>query len=173
MKFIHKRFKKITLVSSAGYFLMFALCAKVVSLIEERHPSKDELTIVNGTVEQVRLGGNGKATWFKIESKSGTLRYSSYYGIVWPGMKRIRSGDLVNVLAEKDRLNKNELITGKKYYIWELVHRNQTIVSYEDTLNLVQGKESTINQYINGFIIAGAVFLFIAYMRKLHLLKDG
>jgi hypothetical protein len=173
MKFIHKRFKKITLVSVAGYFLMFALCAKVVALIEERHPSKDELKIVNGIVEQVRLGGNGKATWFKIESESGTLRYSSYYGMVWPGMKRIRSGDLVNVLAEKDRLNKNELITGKKYYIWELVHRNQTIVSYEDTLNHVQGKEATINQYINGFIIAGAVFLFIAYMRKLHLLKDG
>ena len=173
MKFTHKRFKKITLVSVAGCFLMFALCAKVVSLIEERHPLKDELKIVKGVVEQVRLGGNGKATWFKIESESGTHRYSSYYGMVWPGMKRIRPGDRVNVLAEKDRLNKNELITGKKYYIWELVHRNQTIVSYEDTLDLVQGKEATINQYINGFIIAGTVFLIIAYMRKLYLLRDG
>ncbi|MGW8325957.1 MAG: hypothetical protein ACWGNI_09605, partial [Desulfobacterales bacterium] len=83
MKFIHKRFKKITLVSVAGYFLIFALCAKAVSFIEERHPSKDELKIVKGIVEQVRLGGNGKATWFKIESESGTHRYSSYYGIVW------------------------------------------------------------------------------------------
>lgn len=173
MKFIHKRFKKITLVSVAGYFLIFALCAKAVSFIEERHPSKDELKIVKGIVEQVRLGGNGKATWFKIESESGTHRYSSYYGIVWPGMKSIGPGDLVDVLAEKDRLNKNELITGKKYYIWELVHRNQTIVSYEDTLDLVQSKEESINQYINGFIIAGAVFLFIAYMRKFYLLKDG
>jgi hypothetical protein len=88
-------------------------------------------------------------------------------------MKSIRPGDRVNVLAEKDRLNKNELITGKKYYIWELSHRNQTIVSYEDTLDLVQSKEAAINQYINGFIIAGAVFLLIAYMHKLYLLGDG
>jgi len=173
MKFIHKRFKKITLVSVAGYFLIFALCAKAVSFIEESHPSKDELKIVKGIVEQVRLGGNGKATWFKIESESGTHRYSSYYGIVWPGMKGIGPGDLLDVLAERDRLNKNELVTGKEYYIWELVHRNQTIVSYEDTLDLVQSKEESINQYINGFIISGAVFLFIAYMRKLYLLKDG
>lgn len=173
MKFTHKRFKKITLVSAAGYFLMFALCAKGVYLFVERHPSKDKLKIVKGIVGQVRLGGNGKSTWFKIESESGTYRYSSYYGIVWPGMKSIHPGDRVNVLAEKDRLNKNELITGKKYYIWELVHRNQTIVSYEDTLDIVQSKEATINQYINGFIIAGAVFLFIAYMRKLYLLGDG
>jgi hypothetical protein len=77
MKFTHKRFKKITLVSAAGYFLIFALCAKGVFLFVERHPSKDELKFVKGIVEQVNLGGNRKATWFKIESERGTFRYSS------------------------------------------------------------------------------------------------
>ena len=70
MKFIHERFKKITLVSVAGYFLMFALCAKVVALIEERHPSKDELKIVKGIVEQVRLAGMEKPPGSKSNQKA-------------------------------------------------------------------------------------------------------
>jgi hypothetical protein len=167
----HKRLKKLTLLSTAGYLFMFILVAKGVFLYANRHPSKERLLSVEGVVRHVRLGGQGKATWFKIESDSGTHRYSSYYGRVWPEMEGIHSGDWVRVLAERNRLNRNELIKGKQYYIWELVHRNRVIVSYEDVYRLVRDKEAAANRLVNGFLLAGAVFLFTAYVRRVFLSK--
>ncbi len=73
------------------------------------------------------------------------------------------------MLAEKDKLNKNELIGGKRFYIWELMHRQNTIISYENIRKLVLGKEATVNQYINSWLIAGIIFLLIAYIRKILL----
>lgn len=166
MKFTPNRLKKLTLLSTAGYLFLFAIAAKVVFLYEFRHPGKRDLPLFNGIVKQVRLGGQGKSTWFLIESEKGTYRFLSYYGKVWPGMERIHTEDRVQVLAERDRLNKDELITGKKYYIWELTHNNHVIVAYSDVRNLVEGTETTVDRYVNGFLVASAAFLLFAYIRK-------
>ncbi len=93
--------------------------------------------------------------------------YSSYYGKVWPGMELIQHGDLIDLLAERNRLNKNEFIQGKSFYIWELIHRNQKIISYEDVLELVQGKEAIINKYINLWLATSFVFLAVVYLNKI------
>jgi hypothetical protein len=82
MKYIANRFKKLTLLSAAGYFFIFTLAAKGVFLFAFQHPAKENLIPVEGKVKQVRLGGQGKSTSFLIESDSGTCRYSSYYGKV-------------------------------------------------------------------------------------------
>jgi hypothetical protein len=169
MKYDGNRFKKLTLVSAAGYILIFAIAAKGVSLYANQHPQKEELLAVKGIVRQVRLGGQGKATSFRIEADGRTHRYSSYYGIVWSGMKNIQAGDRVNILAERNKLNRDELISGKSFYIWELIHHNRVIVAYEDVRELVQSKEATVIRYIDGFIATSAVLLLIAYMRKLYL----
>jgi len=172
MKFTPKRFKKLTLLSAAGYFFIFALAAKGVSLFGSDHPSKEVLLSVDGNVQQIRLGGQGKSTWFRIESYGGTYRYSSYYGKVWPGMERIRPKDRVQLLAERNKLNRDELISGRSYYIWELIHRNQVIVAYEDIRDMVKGTEATVNRYANGFLIASVVLLLIAYLRNLSLDRE-
>jgi len=166
MKFTSKRFKKPNLLSASVYIFLLTLVAKGFFLFAIQHPSKEALLAVQGVIKQVRLGGDGKSTWFLIESDNGTYRYSSYYGKVWPGMKLIRPGDRVQALVERDKLNKNELITGKKYYIWELIHNDQVVVEYDDVRDLVEGTETTVNKYVNGILIASAIFLIFAYIRK-------
>lgn len=84
-------------------------------------------------------------------------------------MEYIQLGDQVDLLAEKDKLNKNELIGGKRYYIWEMKHEQAIIISYEDVRELVLGKEATINRYINFWLAVSFVFLLIACVRKLFL----
>jgi hypothetical protein len=84
-------------------------------------------------------------------------------------MERNRLDDRVHILAEGNKLNKNELIAGKSYYIWELIHRDQVIVSYDDIHELVNSKEDSLNRYINGILVVSAIFLLIAYIRKLNL----
>ena len=134
MKFTSKRFKKPTLLSAAVYIFMLTLVAKGFFIFVNQHPSKEKLLYVQGIVREVRLGGDGKSTSFLIESDKGTYRYSSYYGKVWPGMELINTGDPVEALVERDNLNKNELISGKKYYIWELIHNSQVIMAYDERL---------------------------------------
>ncbi len=169
MKFSANSFKKLTLVSAAGYIFIFAIAAKGVSLYGSHHPQKDELLSVNGIVKEVRLGGEGKATSFQIEVEGRTNRYSSYYGKVWSGMEHIQEGDRVNVLAERNKLSRGEIISGKQYYIWELIHRNRVIVAYENIHELVRSKEKILNRYINSFLKISSVLLIIAYIRKLYL----
>ncbi len=169
MKFSSNSLKRLTLVSAAGYIFIFAIAAKGISLYETHHPEKEELLSVIGIVRKVRLGGEGKATSIQIEVQGRTNRYSSYYGKVWSGMELIQEGDRVKVLAERNKLSRGELITGKKYYIWELIHRNRVIVAYEDVHELVRSKEATLNRYINGFLKISSVLLIIAYIRKLYL----
>ncbi len=164
--------KKLTLLSAAGYLFTFALAAKGIFLFGSLHPPKAELLSVVGVVRQVRVGGQGKSTRFQIQSDRGTHRYSSYYGKVWPGMERIRPEDRVRVLAERNKLNSNELIGGKQYYIWELIHHNQVIVTYEDVRDLVREKETTANRYASAVLAASVVFLVIAYTRKLFLGRE-
>ena len=113
------------------------------------------------------LGGQGNATTLRVESEYGTNRYLSYYGIVWPGMERIQLGDPVDLLVERDKLNKNELIGGKRYYIWELIHGQEIVISYESVRGIVLGKEVTINRYINLWLAISFVFLLSAYIRKI------
>ncbi len=108
MKSYGNLFKRPTFISVAGYVLIFAIAAKGVSLYESQHPLKEELLFVNGIVREVRLGGEGKATWFQIEVKGRTNRYSSYYGMVWPGMEHIQEGDRLEVLAERNKLSRND-----------------------------------------------------------------
>ena len=169
MKFLANRFRKLTLLTIAGYLFIFAIAAKGIFIYGSQHPLKEDLIVVDGIVKKIRLGGDGKSTSFQIKSDNGTHVYSSYYGVVWPGMERIRLDDRVHVLAERNKLNRNELITGKRYYIWELIHRDQVIVSYEDIGELVNSKEESLNKYSSGILIASAIFLLIAYIRKLNL----
>jgi len=172
MKFTSKRFKKPTLLSAAVYIFLLTLVAKGFFLFAIKHPSKEKLLYVQGIVKEVRLGGDGKSTSFLIESDKGTYRYSSYYGKVWPGMELIEPGDRVRVFVERDKLNKNELITGKKYYIWELIHNDQVVVAYNDVRDLVERTETTVNKYLNGILIASAILLIFAYIRKSSILHE-
>ena len=106
----------MTLLSAAGYIFVIALAAKGIFLYESQHPSKNNLIFVNGVVKKLKLGGQGKSTYFRIDSDRGTHRYSSYYGKVWPGMERIRIKDQVQMLAERNKLKRGELLTGKQCY---------------------------------------------------------
>jgi hypothetical protein len=171
MKISGNSFKKLTLVSTAGYIFIFTIAAKGFFLYASQHPLKDELIFVNGLVRKVRLGGEGRATSIHIEVEGRTNRYSSYYGKVWSGMELIREGDRVSVLAERNKLSRGELISGRQYYIWELIHRNRVIVAYEDIHEMVRRKEESVDQYINGLLIISAVLLILAYLRHLHLGK--
>jgi hypothetical protein len=151
---------------------LLTLVAKGFFLFAIKHPSKEKLLYVQGIVREVRLGGDGKSTSFLIKSDKGTYSYSSYYGKVWPGMELIQPGDRVQVRVERDKLNKNELITGKKYYIWELIHNDQVVVAYDDVRDLVEATETTVTKYINGILIASAVLLIFAYIRKSSILHE-
>ena len=166
VKLIGDYIKKLTLVSVAVYVFILAICVKGVFYYEIQHPPKEGLLAIHGIVKVIRLGGQGNATMLQIESEDGTNRFSSYYGIVWPGMKRIQLGDQVGLLAEKDKLNKYGLIDGKRYYIWELKHKQKIIISYEDMRELVLVKEATINRYLNLWLASSSVFLLIACIRK-------
>ena len=66
-------------------------------------------------------------------------------------------------------VNRNELITGKRYYIWELIYENNVIAAYESVREIVQDKGATANPYINGFFLASALLLVVAFVRKLSL----
>jgi len=169
MKFSANSFNKLTLVSAAGYIFILAIAAKGISVYGSHHPKKEDLLSINGIVKEVRLGGEGKATSFQVEVEGRTNRYSSYYGKVWSGMEHIKEGDRVDVLAERNKLSRGEIISGKQYYIWEFTHRNSVIVAYEDVHELVRTKEKTLNQYINSFLNVSSILLIIAYIRKLYL----
>ncbi len=161
MKFFSKSFSKPTLVSVATYSFVFSVCVKGVYLYESQHPLKEELLSVHGSVRNVRLGGQGKSTSLQIESKYGMHRYSSYYGTVWTGMERIQVGDVVDLFAERNRLNKNEFMQGKSFYIWELIHQNQILINYKDVRKMVQGKEAILNRYINLWLVISIIFLIV------------
>jgi hypothetical protein len=137
-----------------------------VHFYASQHPSKDELILVDGIVKNIQLGGRGTVTRLEIESDNKTHLYSSYYGKVWPGLQRIKPGDEVYVLAERNKLKKNEFIDGKSYYIWELIHQGQTIIKYEDILILVNSKEAVVNQYINYWLAISSIFLIFAFLRR-------
>jgi hypothetical protein len=165
-KIIRNKSKKLTLLKTACYFFIFAICAKLIYFVEANHPAKDKLMPVQGVVREVKIGGEGSSTYLKIESPAGTHRYSSYYGKDWPGMESIRTGDRVELLVERDKLNKNEMFTGKQYYIWELVHQDQVIIRYEDIYLLVQDKDALANRFINIWLAVSFVFLVVVYIRK-------
>jgi hypothetical protein len=165
-RIIRNKTKKLTLLKAAGYFFMFAVCAKLVYFVEAGHPAKEKLMPVQGVVREVKIGGQGSSTYLKIKSQPGTHRYSSYYGKDWPGMERIRPGDRVDLLVERNRLNKNELFSGKQYYIWELVHRDQVIIRYEDIHTLVRDKDAIANRFINIWLAVSFTFLGVAYVRS-------
>jgi hypothetical protein len=146
---------------------MLAVCAKMIFLFDSSHPLKEDLLPIQGSVYEVKLGGNGSATYLMVKSKFGTHRYSSYYGKVWPGMELIRVNHRVDLLAEKDKLNKSELFTGNCFYIWELIHRDKRIIRYEDVRMMVQGKEASINKYINIWLVFSFVLLIVVYVWKI------
>lgn len=171
MKFIANRFKKLTLLSTAGYIFVFAIAAKLIFIYGSQHPAKHDLLPVNGFVKEIRLGGHGKSTSFSIQSDRGYHRYSSYFGKVWPGMERVKIGDRVQVLAERKKLNRNEIISGKEYYIWELTYNDQAILTYDDVWALVTPKEATANRYASNILLVSVVFLVIAYVRMKFLVK--
>lgn len=65
MKFFANSFRKLTLLSVAGYLFLFAIAAKGVSLYASQHPVKEDLIVVDGIVKKTPLGGKGKSTRFK------------------------------------------------------------------------------------------------------------
>ncbi|TNF92022.1 MAG: hypothetical protein EP297_14225 [Gammaproteobacteria bacterium] len=73
------------------------------------------------------------------------------------------------MLAERNRLNKNEILEGKSYYIWELMQQNQIIVNYDDMRVMVEGKETTVNRYINLWLLVSSVLLAIVWIQKIIL----
>jgi len=147
--------------------LIFALCVQGVDYYASYHPSKNQLIEVQGIVKEVKLGRHGRATRLKIKSHFGTHRYSSYYGIVWPGMELIRTGNQIKVLAERNNLNRGDFITGKSYFIWELVYGEQMIIKYEDILRLVSEKDSQIHLLANYLLVISILFFLFAYIRKI------
>jgi len=166
MLFNAKRFNKLTFLTTAWYLFLFAIAAKGVALYEGRHPLKEDLLPVSGLVREVHIGGNGRATYFQIENDGETNHYSSYFGKVWPGMELIRAGEHIDVLAERNRMSRGEMITGRQYYIWELIHGKRMIVAYENIRDLVQSKEAVMNWYFNIFLILSTLLLIIAFVRK-------
>lgn len=174
VKFLKEKSRKLTLIQGAVYFFMFAVCTKLVAYVETNHPSKENLVPVHGIVREIKLGGPGSSTYLKLESQEGIHRYSSYFGEDWPGMEYILTGDRVKLLAEKNRLNKRELIAGKEFYIWELIHNGQVIIRYDDVSKLVQNKESILVKYINLWLIISFSLLVTVYVRKkLNKLGEG
>jgi len=166
--------RKITLRSAAGYFFMFAVCAKLVYFYASHHPVKGDLIPIQGIVRQVRLGGEERAAYLKVTSNIGTHRYSSYYGKVWPGMERIQIGDRVDLLAEKNRLNPHKPVTGNQYYLWELVHNNRRIIEYDDVRSMVTATEATINKYINIWLAMGlALWIGVTIRRRMKRAESG
>ena len=164
--FIRNKTREFTLLKAACYFFIFAVCAKLIYFVEASHPPLEKLLPVDGVVRAIKIGGQGSSTWLKIESEKGTHRYSSYYGRDWPGLEYIRVGDRVALLAEKNRLNKNEFISGKQYYIWELVHGDQMIIRYEDIRSLVQDEDAVANRFINIWLAVSFAVLVGVYLRK-------
>ena len=45
-------------------------------------------------------------------------------------------------------------------------------MAYDDVRYLVEGTEKTVNKYINGILIASAIFLIFAYIRKSSMLQE-
>ena len=133
---------------------------------ESNHPVRENLISVSGTVMAIKIGDNGSSTYFKIETNTGINKYSSYYGKVWPGMESIRSGDELELLAEINRLNKNEILEGKSYYIWELKHNGKILVNYGDVTKLVSQKEYEINRFINYWLVISFFLLLFALIRR-------
>ena len=78
-------------------------------------------------------------------------------------MESIEPGDMVQILAERKRLNRDEIISGKEFYIWEIVHNNQVILTYDTVWAQVSQKDAAINRYANFILAASIVFLAIAY----------
>jgi hypothetical protein len=167
IKFLKEKSRKLTLLHCAGYFFMFAVCAKLVAYVETNHPSKENLVPVHGIVREIKLGGPGSSTYLKLESQEGVHRYSSYFGEDWPGMEYILTGDRIKLLAEKNRLNKGELIAGKEFYIWELIHNGQDIIRYDDVSKLVQDKESVMLKFVHLWLIISFALLVIVYSRNI------
>jgi hypothetical protein len=165
-KLIREKSKKLTLLQCAGYFFMFAICAKLIAYVETNHPVYENLLPVQGIVHEVKLGGPGSSTYLKVESREGIHRYSSYFGEDWPGMEYIRIGDRINLLVEKNKLNKRELITGKEFYMWELIHNDQIIIKYEDVRELVLDNEAVMIKFIHLWLVISFSLLIIVYGRK-------
>ena len=172
MRFVAHRLKQLSLLSVTAYLFAIVLAAKGIFLYGSQHPPKADLFLVQGVVKELKLGGGGSSTWFRIETNEKTSRYSSYYGKLWPGMERIQVEDSVRVLAERNKLNKNEILTGRQYYLWELVHDDTIIVDYDDVRELVEGKEATANRYATGALAASALFLIVASTRKVFLNRE-
>ena len=165
-KAIRKKSEKLTLLQCAGYFFAFAVCAKLIALVETNHPVYENLLPVQGVVHEVKLGGPGSSTYLKVESREGIHRYSSYFGEDWPGMEYIRIGDRISLLVERSKFNKKELITGKEYYMWELIHQDRMIIRYEDISELVQDKEAVMIKFIHLWLVISFSLLIIVYGRK-------
>lgn len=72
----------------------------------------------------------------------------------------------MKILAERNRLKRNEFISGKQYYIWELTFNGEVIVDYDDVRGMVTAKEETANRFANYVFAASLVFLAAASLRS-------
>ena len=75
-------------------------------------------------------------------------------------MERIAPGDRVQVLAERKKLNRNEIVSGKEYYIWEVIHQGKIVLTYDAVWAQVSQEDATINRF--GSIILSVSFVLLA-----------
>ena len=148
---------------TAAWCLLFALCAKGIWLYGSGHPARHELQVVDGQVAAVHLGGEGSATWLDVATQEGTARYGSWFGRDWPGMERIRPGDPVELLVERNRLAGKGRARTAPYYFWQLVHEGRVVVDYATVRELVTSKEAVASRWIDAWLVAALIWAVVAW----------
>ena len=81
-------------------------------------------------------------------------------------MERIEPGDRVQILAEKKKLNRNEIMSGKEYYLWEIIHHGEIILTYDAVWAQVSQEDAAINRFGSIILAASLVLLAIVYACK-------
>ena len=167
MPFPKRTHWKLTWRSAATWALVFVLCGKGILLYEMQHPDRTDLIQVAGHVAAIHRGGEGSATWLDVAGPEGTRRYGSWFGQDWPGMERIRPGDRVSLLAERNRLSGTSRVESAPFYFWQLVHQGRVIVTYEQVSDLVNHNESAISHWADILLLIAMVWFVIAWVAHL------
>lgn len=158
-----KRNWNLTWRSAGTWALVFALCTKGVLLFESQHPDLADLLSVEGRVVLVHLGGEGSATWLEVSGQGGTERYGSWFGRDWPGMERIRPGDRVGLLAERNRLSGGGRVDTAPFYFWQLAHEGRVIVTYDQVRALVEENEALAHRWADRLLWLAAAWALVAW----------
>ena len=165
MKLRLGRIRNVSFFQVALYIFLMALFLKGMILWDSTLPARDELIFVRGIVRTARLGGDGSATYLKVEAEGRTRKYSTYHGKVWSGMEMLAEGDVVEMLAEKKKLQwRGERDT---YWIWDFSADGQKIIEYEEMFIFRQQAGKNQNRFADIVVVVSASLFCIAFIRKL------